>query len=116
MSMRDQLLRRLAELSLDVTGAVPPHLRGAAVDNLTTVFVAELSRLYGGGKLELSTPKVPPATRAQRNRRILDALEAGEPAATIARREQVSVRLVRWLRQKRRVEIAAPVAEDQRRR
>lgn len=111
MTVRDQLLRLLAESAVERL-AVPPEKRPDAVANLVTVFNGELSRMFGGETVSFSTCRVPHETRAQRNQRIVAALEAGEPAAAVARREQVSVRLVRWLRQKRRVEIAATPSHD----
>jgi DNA-binding NarL/FixJ family response regulator len=89
------LLRHFAEVAVKTCG-MPPE----AADTVESVLRAELSRLYGGEKVWLSTARMPQETREARNQRILAALAAGEATATIARREGVSVRMVRWLRGK----------------
>lgn len=111
MSRRDEIVRMVARLAAQQWG-VPAERVEALEANVLAAVNGELSRMFGGTRLELTTCRVPHETRAARNARILAALERGEPASTVARREGVSPRMVRWLRQSVRVEIAATAAHD----
>lgn len=112
MSRRDEIVRLVARMAAQQWG-VPPERVAALESNVLAAVNGELSRMFGGGRLELTTCRVPHEARTARNARILDALARGESAASVARREGVSPRMVRWLRRQRvRVEIAAHAAHD----
>lgn len=101
MARRDEFLRLVARLAAAQAG-IPADARQAFEDNVVCAANGELSRMFSGETVRFSICRVPHETRAQRNQRILTALEAGEAVAVVARRESVSPRLVQWLRQRQR--------------
>lgn len=111
MARRDEIVRMVARLAAQQWG-VPPERVEALEANVLAAVNGELSRLFGGTRIEITTCRVPHETRAARNARILAAVQRGEAVAAVARREGVSPRMVRWLRQSVRVEIAATAAHD----
>lgn len=66
---------------------------------------AVVSEMFPGESVELYGPKLPSADRLQRQARIEAAVEAGESADAIARREGVTDRTVRTVRRRLRGKI-----------
>lgn len=101
MGKREQFVMLVARLAAKQIG-VPADQVDAAGPAIIGAVNAELSREYSGEmfRIEFPTCKVPPELRAERNRRILAALAHGDQVASIAQREHVSPRMVRWLRAK----------------
>ena len=87
-----------------VAMSVPPHSREAFSQHLASELRSWLpmlggERVYvGGAGRVLIRRKLNPEEAAARRSRILAALEAGEPARTVARSEGVTVRWVERLR------------------
>lgn len=111
MARRDEIVLMVARLAAAQLG-VPQEKLADVEANIVAVVNGELSRLFGGTRIELTTCRVPHEKRAARNARILAAVQRGEAVAAVAKREGVSPRLVRWLRQSVRVDIAAPSQHD----
>jgi len=96
---RDRLLRILAERSA-MRLAIPVEDRPQFIVTHVSEWRAALSDEYGGEAVRLTTEKVPRETRFARNQRIVDALHAGQATKDIAKREHVSVALVKLIRAK----------------
>lgn len=71
---------------------------GVDPQQAVVVYETLLCELYGGETVRFCAAMTPPSTKLARQRRILNALQAGEPACSIAQRERVSDRHVRRLR------------------
>lgn len=71
---------------------------GVDPQQAVVVYETLLCELYGGETVRFCAAMTPPSTKLARQRRILNALQAGEPVCSIAQRERVSTRHVRRLR------------------
>lgn len=71
---------------------------GVDPQQAVVVYETLLCELYGGETVRFCAAMTPPSTKLARQRRILNALQAGEPACSIAQRERVSAQWVRRLR------------------
>lgn len=96
---RDRLLEILAERSA-MRLAIPASERPMFIVTHVSEWRAALSAEYGGEPVRITTQKVPRETRAARNQRIVESLQAGQPAKEIAQRERVSVAMVKQIRAK----------------
>lgn len=98
---RDRLLVILAERAADMRGT-PAIERRSVVDEYVAQWRDALYEAYAGEEVRFGLRRTPDSREA-RNRRILAAIAAGCPAVTVARRENVSVRLVQVIRQRAQV-------------
>jgi Mor family transcriptional regulator len=78
--------------------SIPTENRMAYRDTIVSVFSAQLSAMFGGEEVRFYVPKVATDLRRARDERIAAALEAGESAETVAKRERLSERRVRQVR------------------
>jgi len=97
MTITDDVLTRLARAAADRIACAPEDRQHLAA-NLVAVFRGELHAAFGGEVIRLYAGAK--QLRAEQRLRILQALDAGEPAPTVARREHVTERWVRQLRKR----------------
>ena len=99
--VRDRVLSLLAEITAERL-AVPDRERRLFVSDRMSEWRHALYEAYAGDEVRFGLRRTPDSREA-RNRRILAAIAAGCPAVTVARRENVSVRLVQVIRQRAQV-------------
>ena len=98
---RDRLLVILAERAASVHGLADAD-RPQFVATCVSEWRSALWDAYAGEEVRFGLRR-PPNTREARNARILAAIAGGCPAAAVARRENVSIRLVQVIRQRAQV-------------
>lgn len=78
--------------------SIPPANRMAYRETVISVFSAQLSSMFGGEEVRFYVPKAATDLRVARDERIATAIAAGEPPATVAKRENITERHVRNIR------------------
>lgn|SRR5574337_51257 len=105
----DSMFTRFVSAAADRLAAdhrIPHAERAAFRLAAQLVIVAQASAIFGGERIY--APRRPQITRAERDARVLTALAGGEAAASIARRERITVRWVQAISARARARTTVP--------